>query len=82
MLGISKKLDEALNEASAKGENAPLLFVDVAEFPEGCQISGLYKQTGGKIIARLNKLCDGKETTISIEANTVEELISQIIAAL
>ncbi|MFN5169965.1 MAG: caspase domain-containing protein [Cyclobacteriaceae bacterium] len=80
VLGLSRLLDEALNETSAKGESAPLLFVDVAEYPEGCQVSGLYRQTPTGISVKLNKTCDGKEQTYTLEAANSQALTAAILA--
>jgi len=79
-LGLGKKMDEMLNDVSAKGETSPLLFVDVSEYPDGCQLSGLYKQAQGKITFRLNKVCEGKEVSFNVEAESEHELLGKVIA--
>ena len=82
VLGLGKKMDEMLNEASAKGEKSPLFFVDVSEYPEGCQLSGLYKQAPAKITLRLNKICEGKESSYNVEAPDEKELMEKIMGLL
>jgi hypothetical protein len=80
VLGFGKKMDEALNETSARGEFAPLFFVDVSEYPEGCQLSGLYKQAAnGRLSLRLNKVCEGREITYFVEAGTESELKQKVL---
>ena len=82
VLGLGKRMDEMLNEASTKGESSPLLFSDVSEYPDGCQLSGEYKQTAGNISLRLNKTCEGKEVLNNFEARDEKELLEKIMAFL
>ena len=82
VLGLGKKMDEVLNETSMKGELSPLLFSDVSEYPDGCQLSGVYQQTPEMISLRLNKVCEGKEVLRNLEAKDEKELIEKIMALL
>jgi len=77
--GLGKKVDDLLNEASAKGAEAPLIFVDVREYPEGCKLNGLYKKENGKITLKLKKRCEGKEETFTLTGADGKELSGQIV---
>lgn len=82
VLGLSKKLDEALNETSAKGESAPLLFVDQNEFPEACQFVGRYQQTSVGITLTILKVCNGQESKLMLSGKTAQDLIQKILNSL
>jgi WD40 repeat protein len=77
--GLGKKVDDLLNEASAKGAEAPLIFVDVREYPEGCKLNGLYKKENGKITLKLKKRCEGKEETFTLTGADGKELSNKIV---
>jgi hypothetical protein len=79
-IGLGKKLDERLNEISLQGESSPLLFTDVSEYPDGCQLSGQYKAVSGKITLKLNKTCAGKEELFALEADDEKTLLERVIA--
>ncbi|MCW5911414.1 MAG: caspase family protein [Cyclobacteriaceae bacterium] len=81
-LQLGKKIDDALNEAASKGTNSNIIFVDVREYPEGCKLSGRYKQEKGIIKLKLRKKCEGNDETIDIEGKTVEEIKNIILSQL
>jgi WD40 repeat protein len=76
--GLGKKVDDLLNEASAKGAEAPLIFVDVREYPEGCKLNGLYKKENEKIALKLKKRCEGKELIFNLTGTDASDLSNQI----
>ena len=75
-------IDELLNEASAKGVESSLIFVDVREYPDGCKLSGLYKKEGGKISLKLRKRCGTVDKTFDIKADNVDGLKAEILKVL
>jgi hypothetical protein len=42
-LGLTKQVNDALRELSARGQEAPLVFVDALEFPEAYLLAGRYR---------------------------------------
>gem|GEM_PF-3738775 len=82
VLELGKKVDDALNEAAGRGTAASLIFVDVRDYPEGCKLSGKYRQTKGIIKLKLRKKCEGKDETIEITGRTVDEVKNKILSHL
>lgn len=78
-LGLGKKIDDVLNGMAAKGSDAALLFVDVSEYPDACQLSGLYKQIDGELTLRMNLRCEGEETSHMIVGKNEDELAKKIL---
>jgi hypothetical protein len=78
-LALSKILDEELNELSAKGNQAPLIFVDVRDFSDAYKLSGLYAQTQEGISLRMKIKSTTEEKKIIIKAASKEELMEKII---
>lgn len=78
VLGLGKKVDLLLGESSAKGTEAPLIFVPVREYPEGCQLVGRYKKENGMIHLKLKKKCDGKDVTVDITGTDMNDLSNKI----
>jgi hypothetical protein len=78
VLGLGKKVDQLLGESAAKGTEAPLIFVDVRDYPEGCKLIGRYKKENGKIVLKLKKRCEGKEVTVDFTGLDINDLSSQI----
>ncbi len=78
VLGLSKQMDEALNEVSSKAVESTLIFVDVREYPEGCKLSGLYKREGGKIVLKLRKRCGTEDKTFDLKSESIEGIKKEI----
>lgn len=78
VLELGKKVDAMLNETGSKGIDAPLIFIPVREYPEGCQLIGRYRSEGGKINLRLRKKCDGKDATVNVSGSDVNQLTAEI----
>ena len=78
VLGLSKQMDEALNEVSSKGVESILIFVDVREYPEGCKLSGLYKQESEKILLKLRKRCGTEDKTFDLKSDSLEGIKKEI----
>jgi ankyrin repeat protein/WD40 repeat protein len=80
VLSISKKVNELLNETSAKGKESELIFVDVSEYPEAFVISGGYVQSEGEITVSIKlKKGNEQELSFSIKAKNADELSQKII---
>lgn len=77
-LGLGKKVDQLLSESAAKGSEAPLIFVPVRDYPEGCQLFGRYKKENGRITLKLKKKCDGRTVSIEIMSLDIIELSKKI----
>jgi WD40 repeat protein len=77
-LSIGKSVDEKLDELAAKASDAPLIFVNVLEYPEGCKISGLYEQ-GSVITAELKVKCNDGEKKYTVSSADLNELMTKII---
>ncbi|MEO8149758.1 MAG: hypothetical protein ABI723_19115 [Bacteroidia bacterium] len=63
-----------MNQISAKGASASLIFVDAKQYPEGCKLSGTYKKTsaGWKVSYKIK--CGIKETNYELTSANEEEL--------
>lgn len=48
-LNLSKQVNERLREVSARGREAPLVFVDAEEFPGACELVGRYRVRGDTV---------------------------------
>lgn len=79
VIGLGKSIDQALNEASGKGGEASVIFVDVREYPDGCKLSGSYRQKRGVINLKMKKRCSTDVQTFELKARTIEELRTQIM---
>lgn len=49
-LGLAKLVDGRLREASTRGGDAPLVFIDASEFPDACEIGGRYRVEGARVV--------------------------------
>ena len=82
ILGLGKIIDESLNEVSARGKDARLIFVDVKEYPDGCKLIGRYQKTDSKILLKLRKKCGEETTNYEIKADNVDRLKEEILKVL
>ncbi len=81
ILKIAKEIDDKLNEVSGKGdENNTIIFIDAAEYPESCSISGSYTIAGEMLSFLGSILCGSKEKPIKLENVSKEKLVEQIVA--
>ncbi|MBY0432684.1 MAG: caspase family protein [Cyclobacteriaceae bacterium] len=78
VLGLGKKVDLLLGESAARGTEAPLIFVPVREYPDGCQLVGRYKKVNGKYVLKLKKRCEGKDVTVDITGTDLNDLSNQV----
>lgn len=79
VLQVGKKVDEQLNDLTAKGADAPLIFVGVRDYPDGCQLVGRYSQKAGVIALRYLKRCGGKDASGELSGKDVDEVIRKLI---
>jgi WD40 repeat protein len=49
VLKLAKRVDRLLNEASARGAKAELVFVDARSLPDACRVAGRYRVKGDAI---------------------------------
>ena len=89
VLGLGKLINESLNEVSSKGIDSQIIFVDVADYPEGCKLIGRYRKENarlpdgqGKIILKLRRKCGGEDKTYDLKADDVEGLKAEIMKVL
>jgi Caspase domain len=80
VLNIGSKIDEKLNEWSAQNIDAPLIFIDIKDYPDGCKLTGRYKKENGNLSLKLRKRCDGKDVTSDIVGTDVDDVIRQILS--
>ena len=84
-LGLSKRINDRLREASATSRGATLVYVDADEFPGGIQPSGRYKIVGDKVTVSVSLFEGDKETaafTAEGAAGQPDELAGKIAAEL
>lgn len=82
ILGLGKWIDDALNEASARGVDAKLIFVDVKDYPDGCKLIGRYQKEGERIILKLRKKCGEEITNYEFKAESLDQLKQEVLKVL
>ncbi|MEQ1585792.1 MAG: caspase family protein [Cyclobacteriaceae bacterium] len=82
VLGLGKMINESLNEISSKGVDSKIIFVDVADYPEGCKLIGRYRKENGKIILKLRRKCGKEDKTYDLKADDVAGLKLEILKVL
>lgn len=78
ILSIGTSLDRSLIELSARGRNAPLVFVNARSFPDGCQTSGIYATAEGSIRCDITLTCGEREVQTQLTAPNSEELVRKM----
>lgn len=79
VIGLGKKVDQLLAESSARGTDAPIVFVPVREYPDGCQFVGRYKRMNGKIILKLKKKCMGQDSMMEMTGTDLHDLSNKVV---
>ncbi len=79
ILRMGNSVDEKLNELSAKGTEAELIYIDVREFPEAYKLSGLYKQNEDQITLNLKIRSADSSKIIILSAKDKEALVNMIL---
>jgi len=79
ILNLGKNLDEELHDISSRGKESTFIFIDVGEYPEAHQLSGLYKQKPEKISLRMKITLGDESEVITLEAKSMNKLIDSII---
>jgi WD40 repeat protein len=82
VLGLSKLVDESLNDVSSKGVESALIFVDVRDYPDGCKLSGGYQKENDFITLKLKQRCGTNVKSFDLKAKDINTLVSQIKALL
>lgn len=79
-VNLSTLVDNLLLDTSARGANAPLIWVDARNHPNACRITGGYEQTGDEIELQLRLRCgDDTDERITKTANSAQELAEKIV---
>ncbi len=80
ILGLGNKMDEALNEYSAKGNESTIVFVDVKEFPDAYKLIGRYKREIDKITLTL-RVKQGQEViaNLTLSGSTADDIVKQLL---
>jgi hypothetical protein len=82
VLGLGGKVDERLRDASARGREARLVFVDAREMAGACRLNGRYTVKGDQVSVTVNLAVgtDKRERfTVTGKKAEVEALVSQIV---
>jgi hypothetical protein len=83
VLGLGQRVDERLREASSRGEEGRLVFVDARDMPAAFQLAGRYKIDGGRVTInlRLGRAGEkGARFTVSGDKARPEELAARVVA--
>lgn len=82
-LSLGKRVDDLLRDASARGPDAPLVFIDAREMPEAYQMNGRYRVAEGRIHVTV-QLTRGQEKgsrfTLSGDPSKLDDLAGRIVA--
>ena len=82
-LGLSKRINDRLREASAAARGAKLVYVDADEFPGAMLVGGRYKVEGDKVTVSVT-LFEGEQEkaafTLEGAASKPDELAGKIMA--
>ena len=81
-LGLAKLVDERLRDASSRGRDAPLVFIDAGEFPDACEIGGRYRVEDGKVAVEVTVFRGEEEIgrfSIDGSADDLEALATRIV---
>jgi hypothetical protein len=79
ILSLGKHVDQLLNETASRGTDAPLIFVPVREYPDGCQLVGRYKKINGQYVLKFKKKCEGKDNSTEVSGTSLEDLSKKVI---
>ncbi len=80
VLKLSQSINEKLNDLATPVDGKGLIvFIDTDEFPDACNISGVYQVKGGLIDFNGSVLCGEKETPLSFEKLTKEKLLEELM---
>ena len=81
-LNLSAYTDDQLYELSARGGEAPLVFLDVKQFPDACKLSGTYSKADNQLKLSYKIKCGKKdlknEITSASEVELKKKLIEQV----
>jgi hypothetical protein len=81
-LKLSAMVDEDLRETSSRRQEAPLVYLDASDFPDGYSISGIYRVEGGTLTARVAVFKGEKQIgnfTLTGETSSLSTLAREIV---
>jgi WD40 repeat protein/uncharacterized caspase-like protein len=55
--GLGRAVNSILREESARGRDAPLIFIDAAEYPGAYQVKGRYSVAGNSVNVQIRVMC-------------------------
>jgi WD40 repeat protein len=80
VLKLSQSINEKLNDlATPLDGKGTIVFIDSDEFPDGCNISGVYQVVNGMIDFNGSILCGQAETPLKFEKLTKEKLLEELM---
>ena len=80
-LGLGKLINEQLREIAARGQEAPLVFLDATELPSAYRLLGRYAVEDGnvKVTVQLSRGEDRKRFTVEGTKSELEQLVKKIV---
>jgi WD40 repeat protein len=73
-LHLAAFLDDQLSHLSTRGTNAPIIFVDAKQYPDGCKVSGSYSKINSRWNLKGKMKCSKEETSFEFIAESEKEL--------
>jgi uncharacterized caspase-like protein len=80
-LHFTRYVNDCLREVSARGRDAPIVFVDAQEFPDACELVGRYRLANGRLQVNVVITRGVDEIKFAIEgsADQLRELASRLV---
>ncbi len=78
-LNLSPYADDQLYELSARGGEAPLVFLDINQFPDACKVSGTYSRVNDQWKLSYKIKCGDKDFKNEIASASEDELKKKLI---
>lgn len=83
VLGLSKKVNKAMRDLTARGSHAPMVYVDATEYPDAFSLTGRYKVENSRVKVKVFIFKDASEIgRFSLEdwVSNLNILVNNIIA--
>ena len=81
-LKLTGLVNEALREVSSRGQDASLVYVDAAEFPDAYLLAGRYRVEGSRVTAKVSVFKGEKQVgnfTFVDEAGNLDKMTAEIV---
>ena len=82
-LKLTHLVDEALREASSRGQQATLAYVDASDLPDAYTLAGRYRVESGKVTVRISAFLGEKQVnsfTVVGEADKLDKVTAEIVS--